>query len=76
MSLRFTLWKAPAIFGMSPRRWQFSSVINGSGLLMKLRRMPNGLTVPLLRVDPACDNLHEDADFKASLADPKNSAPL
>jgi hypothetical protein len=46
-------------------------------LLAKLLRVPvPGLTVPVLRLDPAWDNLREDAAFKALLADPKNSAPL
>ena len=45
-------------------------------LLAKLLRVPSGLTVPMLKVDPAWDNVREDAGFKALLADPKNSAPL
>jgi tetratricopeptide (TPR) repeat protein len=44
--------------------------------LAKLLRVPSGLTVPMLKVDPAWDNVREDAAFKALLADPKNSAPL
>jgi hypothetical protein len=44
--------------------------------LSKLLRVPSGLTVPMLRVDPAWDNVREDTRFKALLADPKNSAPL
>jgi hypothetical protein len=45
-------------------------------LLAKLLRVPSGLTVPMLKVDPAWDNVREDAGFKVLLADPKNSAPL
>lgn len=45
-------------------------------LLAKLLRVPSGLTVPMLKVDPVWDNVREDAGFKALLADPKNSAPL
>ena len=46
------------------------------GLLAKLLRVPSGITVPMLRVDPDWDRVREDAAFKALLADPKNSAPL
>jgi hypothetical protein len=45
-------------------------------LLAKLLRVPSGLTVPMLKIDPAWDNLRDDPEFKALLADPKNSAPL
>ena len=45
-------------------------------LLAKLLRKPCELTVPMLRVEPDWDNVREDAEFKALLADPKNSAPL
>ncbi len=45
-------------------------------LLAKLLRVPSGLTVPMLKVEPDWDNVREDAAFKALLADPKNSAPL
>ena len=45
-------------------------------LLAKLLRVPSGLTVPMLKVDPAWDNVRDDPAFKALLADPKNSAPL
>jgi serine/threonine-protein kinase len=45
-------------------------------LLAKLLRVPSGLTVPMLKVDPVWDNLRDDPAFKALLADPKNSAPL
>jgi TolB-like protein len=45
-------------------------------LLAKLLRVPSGLTVPMVKVDPMWDNVREDAGFKALLADPKNSAPL
>ncbi len=42
----------------------------------KLLRVPSGLTVPMLKGDPAWDNVREDAGFKALLADPKNNEPL
>jgi hypothetical protein len=45
-------------------------------LLSKLLRVPSGITVPMLRVEPEWDNVREDAGFKALLADPKNDAPL
>ena len=45
-------------------------------LLAKLLRVPSGLTVPMLKVDLAWDNVRENAAFQALLADPKNSAPL
>ncbi len=45
-------------------------------VLSTLMRVPCELTVPMLRVDPAWDNVRDDAAFKALLADPKNSAPL
>lgn len=45
-------------------------------LLAKLLRVPSGLTVPMLKVDPVWDNVREDPAFTALLADPKNSAPL
>ena len=45
-------------------------------LLTKLLRVPSGLTVPMLKVDPVWDNVRDNAGFKALLADPKNSAPL
>lgn len=45
-------------------------------VLARLLRVPCGLTVPMLRVDPVWDNVREEAGFKALLADPKNSAPL
>ena len=45
-------------------------------LLAKLLRLPSGITVPMLKVEPDWDNVREDAAFKALLADPKNSAPL
>ena len=46
------------------------------GQIAKLLRVPSGLTVPMLKVDPTWDKVREDAGFKALLADPKNSAPL
>jgi TolB-like protein len=45
-------------------------------LLAKLLRVPSGITVPMLKVDPVWDNVRDDPAFKALLADPKNSAPL
>ncbi len=45
-------------------------------LLAQLLRVPSGLTVPMLKVDPAWDNVRDDPAFQALLADPKNSAPL
>jgi TolB-like protein len=45
-------------------------------LLAKLLRVPSGLTVPMLKVDPMWDNVRDGPAFKALLADPKNSAPL
>ena len=44
--------------------------------VVKLLRVLSGLTVPMLKGDPAWDNVREDAGFKALLADPKNSASL
>ena len=45
-------------------------------LLAKLLRVPCGLTVPMLKVDPTWDPVRDDPAFQALLADPKNSAPL
>ncbi len=45
-------------------------------LLAKLLRVPSRLSVPMLKVDPAWDNVREEPAFQALLADPKNSAPL
>ena len=45
-------------------------------LLRKLLTQPSGITVPELRQHPDWDNLRDDPEFKALLADPKNSAPL
>ena len=45
-------------------------------LLKQLLVLPSGLTVPMLRAEPDWDRLRDDAEFKALLADPKNSAPL
>jgi TolB-like protein/Flp pilus assembly protein TadD len=45
-------------------------------LLAKLLRVPSGLTVPMLKADPAWDPVRDDPAFQALLADPKNSAPL
>lgn len=45
-------------------------------LLAKLLRVPSGITMPMLKVDPTWDNVRDDPAFKALLADPKNSEPL
>jgi hypothetical protein len=45
-------------------------------LLAKLLRVPSGLTVPMLKADPAWDPVRADPAFQALLADPKNSAPF
>lgn len=45
-------------------------------LLGKLLRLPSGITVPMLKVEPDWDNVREDPAFKTLLADPKNSASL
>ena len=45
-------------------------------LLRHLLSVPSEVTVPLLRASPSWDNLRDDPEFKALLADPKNSAPL
>ncbi len=45
-------------------------------LLAKLLRLPSGVTVPMLMVDPTWDHVREDPAFKTLLADPKNSGPL
>jgi TolB-like protein len=45
-------------------------------LLRHLLSVPSQVTVPLLRASPSWDNLRDDPEFKALLADPKNSAPL
>lgn len=45
-------------------------------LLRKLLTQPSGITVPVLRQNPDWDNLRDDSEFKALLADPKNSAPI
>jgi serine/threonine-protein kinase len=46
------------------------------GVLAELLRVPCGLTVPILKIDPAWDPVRNDPGFKALLADPKNLAPL
>ena len=38
--------------------------------------LPSMFTVPMLRAEVDFDNLRDDPEFKALLADPKNSAPL
>jgi hypothetical protein len=43
-------------------------------LVAELLRVPSGLTVPVLRVDPVWDNVREDPRFQALLKDPKNDA--
>ncbi len=45
-------------------------------LLASLLRVPSGITVPMLKVDPTWDPVRDDPAFQALLADPKNSAPL
>jgi TolB-like protein len=45
-------------------------------IIKRLLRVPSGLTVPMLRKDPAWDNLRNDPEFESLLADPKNDAPL
>jgi hypothetical protein len=45
-------------------------------LVAKLLRVPSGLTVPMLKVDPTWDKVRDAPEFKALLADPKNSAAL
>ena len=45
-------------------------------LLAKLLRVPCQLSVAQLRADPIWDNVRDNPEFKALLADPKNSAPL
>jgi TolB-like protein len=41
-------------------------------LLSKLVREPSGLSVPMLKVDPAWDNVRNDAAFRSLILDPKN----
>ncbi|MSU24248.1 MAG: tetratricopeptide repeat protein [Opitutus sp.] len=55
---------------------QFSQPRDAVEIIKDLLRVPSGLTVPMLKVDPTWDNVREDPAFKALLADPKNSAPL
>jgi hypothetical protein len=45
-------------------------------LVTRLLRVESELTVPILRVDPAWDNVREDPRFQALLKDPRNDAPL
>jgi TolB-like protein len=45
-------------------------------LLARLLRVPSGLTVPMLRVDPDWDPVRDDPQFEALLNDPKNNEPL
>ncbi|MFM9079835.1 MAG: hypothetical protein ACKOTE_06815, partial [Opitutaceae bacterium] len=45
-------------------------------LLNQLLRVPSGLTVPMLKVDPTWDPVRDDPGFKAMLADPRNASPL
>jgi len=47
-----------------------------ASLLAELLRVPCGLTVPILKIDPAWDQVRNDPGFRALLADPKNLAPL
>jgi TolB-like protein len=46
------------------------------GVLAQLLRVPCGLTVPILKIDPVWDPVRNDQGFKALLLDPKNLAPL
>jgi TolB-like protein/tetratricopeptide (TPR) repeat protein len=46
------------------------------GVLAELLRVPCGLTVPILKIDPIWDPVRNEERFKALLADPKNLAPL
>ena len=45
-------------------------------VLARLLRVASRITVPMLRADPAWDDVRDDAGFKALLADPKNNVPL
>lgn len=45
-------------------------------LLDRLLKVPSGITVPMLKVDPIWDRVRDDPGFKALLEDPRNSAPL
>ena len=45
-------------------------------LVKHLIEVPSLLTVPMLRAESDWDSLRDDPEFKALLADPKNSAPL
>lgn len=45
-------------------------------LLDRLLKVPSGLTVPMLKIDPIWDRVRDDPGFKALLEDPRNSAPL
>ncbi len=47
-----------------------------AAVLAPLLRLPSGITVPMLKVDPTWDPVRDDPAFQALLADPKNSAPL
>ena len=65
------------------REQTLARVLAGAGhtresvaLIKKLLALPSGLTVPMLRAEFDWDNLRDDSEFKALLADPKNSAPL
>ena len=48
----------------------------GIALVKHLIEVPSQLTVPMLRAESDWDSLRDDPEFKALLADPKNSAPL
>ncbi len=45
-------------------------------VLAELLRVPCGLTVPMLKIDPVWDPVRDNPGFKALLIDPKNLAPL
>jgi TolB-like protein len=45
-------------------------------LVKHLIEVPSQLTVPMLRTESDWDKIRDDPEFKALLADPKNSAPL
>ena len=65
------------------REWRFATDCAPLGrkrkwlaLLTKLIKVPYEVTVPDLRNTPYWDSLRDHPEFKARLADPKNSAPF